>query len=158
MQAFELLPFDRAFTWQEAVNCGVTRRQLRQLIDAAFVRVLFRGLFVRYDVQLDRRARTQALSLVLPRRAIATDETAAWWHGVDLYRGLDADGLPRLQFFHREANHRLKTHLVDSGSRQLTVTDIERLGPVRVTTPLRTAVDLARLAMAPGHSQRWMVC
>ncbi|HSV41583.1 MAG TPA: hypothetical protein VLI04_22655 [Nocardioidaceae bacterium] len=149
MKTLELLPLDRAFTWREAHALGVTRRELKAHIEEALVRVLFRGVFIRYDVQLTVERRTQALSLVLPNNAVATDETAAWLHGVDLFRGMGEEGLPRLHFFQAESNRRLRTDGVESGSRELAITDVMRMGRIRVTTPLRTALDLARLRRGP---------
>lgn len=143
MRYLELLPHDRAFTTRRALDLGVTRHSLKGLVEAGFVRPLFKGLLVRSDVELTVGRRAQAVSLVLPKDAVATDETSSWIHGVDVYPRWEP--LPRLQFFQTGSHDRLRNREVDSGSRQLAVTDTKVIDGVRVLTPLRTAVDLARL-------------
>lgn len=145
MELLDRLPLHRPFTTADAIACGVPPRHLKSLVDAGLLRRLFKGLFVVYDVELTVELRAAALARVMPPDAVAVDETAAWLHGVDLFRGLDDDGLPRLSFFQLGAHDRLRNGAVTSGSRQLNPTDVMQIGDVRVTTPLRTACDLARL-------------
>lgn len=149
MEPIDLLPDDRAFTWAEAKGWGLSHRTLKAARDIGLVRGLFKGLFIRYDVELTVDVRVHALARVLPSNAVATDETAAWIHGVDLFVSRADEGLPRLQFFLTQPHNRLRNGSVDSGSRQLEVTDVRRMGPLLVTTPLRTALDLVRLRKGP---------
>ena len=145
MHLLDLLPQDRAFTTREAHGFGVPRHRLHSLCESGLVRRLFKGLYVAYTVELTVVRRAQAIALVIPTNAVATDETAAWVHGLDLFPRLGPDELPRLSFFQPGAHERLRNQAVASGSRSLAVTDVMLIGGVHVTTPLRTAIDLARL-------------
>jgi hypothetical protein len=145
VQNFDRLPKDRAFTRHQAFDLGVSLRQLRALDKHGLVRRLFKGVYLVHDVQLTVVRRAQAVALVMPKNAVATDETAAWIHGLDLYPRMSPNELPRLCFFQPGAHERLRNQAVSSGSRQLAVTDVMLVDGVLVTTPLRTAIDLARL-------------
>lgn len=145
VESLSRLPSHRPFTTADAVACGVSPRNLTRLVDEGLLRRIFKGLYVVYDVKLTLDLRAAALARMMPRNAVAVDETAGWLHGVDLNRGLDDDELPRLSFFQLGPHERLRNAAVQSGSRQLAPTDIMQIGDVLVATPLRTAVDLARL-------------
>lgn len=148
MDVLDRLPRDRVFTWQEAAAAGVRSPRLRELVATGLLIRLAKGLYAVAGLPLTVERRARALALVLPPSAVATDETAAWLHGVDLFRGLDADGLPYLSFFQAGAHDRLRNRAVSSGSRQLEPQDVRVVHGVPVTTPLRTALDLARLRRA----------
>jgi hypothetical protein len=145
MHFLKRLPTDRGFTLSQAIAWGVSRHHLRALVAQGLVRPLFRGLYAVSSLELSIECRARAVSLVIPGSAVATDETAAWLHGIDVLPGHAPDELPRLSFFQQGAHERLRNQATSSGSRQLAVTDVERVHGVLVTTPLRTAVDLARL-------------
>ncbi|HET7735514.1 MAG TPA: DUF559 domain-containing protein [Nocardioidaceae bacterium] len=148
MRTLDLLPPDRSFTWQQWRRLGGTREQLRDLVADSFVLRLFKGLYVVAGLPLTVELRAQTLSAVMPPNAFATDETAAWLYGVDVFRGFDDDGLPRLTFFQPGAHERLRNGSVLSGSRQVPASDLRLVHGVAATTPLRTALDLARLRSA----------
>ena len=113
--ADDRLPFGEPFTIALAQHRGVSERVLHRLAREGVLRRVFRGVYVDSAADDDLLMRARALSLVVPPTAVVTDECAAWVRGVDLVaRG---DHVAR---------------------------DIETLHGVRVTTSLRTGLDLAR--------------
>jgi hypothetical protein len=96
--------------------------------------------FVLLDTPDSAELRADAFGLVAPRTVVADRFTASWVHGarasppvpwqacVDTARRVSA----------------LSVHTLDMRQCVLARGDVERIGDVRVTTPLRTAVDLLR--------------
>ncbi len=133
------LPLDRPFTPASARAVGVDRACLERMLRSGTTRRLLRGVYLSSAVEETVEVRAEAVALVAGPAAIAVDRTAAWVHGVDLgWEGQD----------------RAPLELVSSGggrgpagrgARQLTGRDVQRAGPLRLTTPLRTALDLGRL-------------
>jgi hypothetical protein len=139
---FAALPLDRPFTSAEVADYGVPRRQFRLLISAGLVRVLVKGVYAVADLELDVLTRARAIALVIPPNSVATDETAAWIHGVDLldHRG----GPPQLTFVRIHGDTRLRREGLQSGTRMFVAKDLMMIEGVVLTTPLRTALDLGR--------------
>jgi hypothetical protein len=88
--------------------------------------------------------RAQGLGLVLPRAAVVTDRTAAWLHGVDILPRTARTVVPPVHAFFT-TDTRMARPGVASGRRGLIPSDITVVHGVRVTTALRTALDLGRL-------------
>lgn len=138
------LPLDQPFTPDEAAALGVSRRQLRSLVHRCLVRRVVRGVYAAAQAPDDLAFRARAVALVLPTDAVATDRTAAWLHGVDLVPRTAATVAPPIEFF-LEPGRRARRLGVESGERTLMSRDVVELGGVRATSPVRTALDLARL-------------
>lgn len=133
-----LLPLDRPFTRAMARAAGVERRSLeRMLRDATVVRLL-RGVYAASSAPDSAELRAAAVSLVVGQRAIAVDRTAAWVHGVRV----TGPGEPR-PVEALSPGGRGRGGL--GGGRQLAGRDVEPIASLRLTTPLRTALDLGRL-------------
>jgi hypothetical protein len=81
---------------------------------------------------------------VVPHHCVVVDRTAAWLHGVDSWPAGWLDAPPPLDIV--SANHEpcRRPELV-AGRRQLAPDEITLTAGIRVTTPLRTACDCARL-------------
>ncbi len=137
------LPLDRPFTAEQAVNLGVSRWFLRLLVDRALIRTVLRGTYVAAQVVDSVELRAAALRLVVPETAVVTDRTAAWLHGVDVLPRSAVHEPPPLCVFGRTGS-RLRRPGIASGIRELAEDDITSVRGVRVTTPLRTALDLGR--------------
>ncbi|MFP7760525.1 type IV toxin-antitoxin system AbiEi family antitoxin [Marisediminicola sp. LYQ134] len=105
------------------------------------------------DEHGDPLARARSLARVLPPRVIVERLSAAWVLGaiddppavhevcVDSAARYSRLGLPRLRI--REV--------------VITSTEMSSVGPVRVTSPLRTAVDLVRFSPRFGETERSIV-
>ena len=92
---------------------------------------------VNQDADLD-------LCLDLGVEAVITDRTAAWLHGVSLLPRSARETPPPVEVFY-VTDTRARRPGVRSGRRGMLPTDIVEIGGVRVTSPVRTACDLARL-------------
>jgi hypothetical protein len=137
-----LLPLDRPFTRASARTLGVERSSLDRMLREGTIRRLVRGVYAASTAPDSTSLRAQAVALAIGRKAIAVDRTAAWVHGVDVRRRSPCE-LPSL-----EAVHGGRSGGSTSGARELLGRDVQHLDDLRVTTPLRTALDLGR-SLAP---------
>lgn len=142
------LPLDEPFTTGQALTGGVPRRWLTQLAGAGLLRHPIKGCWVPAHVPDDTRTRVACLRLVTPPDAVIVDRHAGWLHGADMLL-LPNEHLRAqpIAMYLPSSRGRLRNKLCDSGERTFTQEDIVEIGGVRVTTPLRTALDLGR--------QRW---
>jgi hypothetical protein len=137
-----LLPLDRPFTPATARTLGVERSSLDRMLREGTIRRLVRGVYVASTAPDSTSLRAQAVALAIGRKAIAVDRTAAWVHGVHVRRRSPCE-LPSL-----ESVHGGRSSGSTSGARELLGRDVQHLDDLRVTTPLRTALDLGR-SLAP---------
>lgn len=114
------------------------------LVRQGHLRRVVRGVFVRSAVRDTLGIRARALGLVVPSGAVVTDRTAAWLHGVDVLLPGEHEVVPPVQIFDRKKGGRLRRPGAESGQRMMPESDLVTIEGVRVTTPLRTALDLAR--------------
>lgn len=132
----------RPFTTREAPALGLSRHGLEEAVRNREVRRLLTGVFLAADVQETPEIRAQAACLVISPHAVVCDELAAWIHGVDAFRYSVGDlGVPITTYVLRGHSPTNRPQ-VKGGSRDLLPEDWTIIGGVRVTTPLRTALDL----------------
>lgn len=134
------------FTAATARDAGITRNRLHKMVASGVVRVVLHGVYVAAAVgdSLDLRAR--AAALVLPPHTVVTDRCAAWLHGVDVLDLGELDVVPQLDAMSTGGKGRSKRSGVLGGKRDLSPAEIWVLpSGVRVTSPLRTACDVACL-------------
>jgi len=136
---------DRPFLKSEIASLGISPAQLRRLIDDHVVRRVLHGVFARTDLGDDLALRVACARLVLPEHAVVTDRSAAWLHGIDCYDYADLVLGPRLEIVSIDGHEPLRRPEWLAGKRALTADDICEIGGVLVTTPLRTACDVACL-------------
>ena len=142
MPADDRLPFGDPFTIAQAADRGVGERVLHRLVRQGVLRRVLRGVYVDAAADDDALMRARALSLVVPPAAVVTDECAAWVRGIDLLARGDHVVPPPVTT--------VQTHVRGGGGhrtgdrRMLLARDVEILHGVRVTTSLRTGLDLAR--------------
>jgi len=130
------------FTPKMAARAGVGRSALERLLrQGRIVRVL-RGVYLDSGVEPDLSLRARALALVLTGRQLVVDRTAAWVHGGDRIDALPGAGVP-LDL------HGRRRHL--GAQPPFGPDDVVRLGRVRVTSPVRTGLDVAR-QLAPARA------
>lgn len=136
-QSLRDVPFDPAdpFTPAMAARVGLGRAALeRQVRDGQVVR-LVRGVYIDAAASLSPSGRARALSLVVSPRHLLVDRTAAWVHGGPGLRTAP-DGPICLDV---SGKRRYPGDPVRVGPEEVTV-----LGGIRCTSPLRTALDVAR--------------
>jgi hypothetical protein len=137
------LPLQAPFTQQIAAGASVSRAQLRSLVERGLVRRVLQGVYAASHAPDSVLFRAQALALVVPECAVITDRTAAWLHGVPiLERGAHVQAPPVSVC--ETVDSRVRRGGVDGRRRQLLDRDVMELEGVRVTTPLRTGLDLGR--------------
>ncbi|MGZ4637621.1 MAG: type IV toxin-antitoxin system AbiEi family antitoxin domain-containing protein [Actinomycetes bacterium] len=143
MNALAQLP-DRAFTTAEAEALGLNRSTLVHLVRAGDLRRPFRGVYLPQATPDDLVSRCAAVRLVVNTTAVACDRTAAWIWGVDVLDVDELETLPPLETFVLRGRSRTRRDGCDGGVRDLTeARDVVEVEGIRVTTPLRTALDLA---------------
>ena len=103
---------------------------------------LFRNVYVVARSELTVEQRAYAASLVISPHAVICDRTAAWIWGVDCFRWRELDVAPPLESFTTRGHRASARAEIRSGERDLKPNDFVTVGGVRVTTPLRTALDL----------------
>ncbi len=122
---------------------GVSKWQLGQLLGAGLLRRVLTDVYVRADQADSLELRARAASLVLSPHAVLVDRTAAWLWDVDAMRPGESASVPPLEVFVLSSHARIRRGEARGGERDLRAEDIVTIEGMRVTTPLRTALDLA---------------
>lgn len=136
---------DLPFTFKQARDTGVAGL-LAGLVQGRVVRRLMRGVYVADLVPDSIDLRAQALALVVPPGCFVTDRTAGWLHGAPMVLAPNEDVLvPKVTFFRRSDEGRLRNGLCVSGERDVTPSDLMEVRGITLTTEIRTALDLGRL-------------
>ena len=122
---------------------GLSPHRVRSLIERGEVRRLLTGVGMRGDQDDTVEARARAAQLVLRRGQVVVDHSAAWLHGVDVGRlGHRAAPAP-LEVADRTGLATTRRQGADGCKRSIPDGDVMRIHGVPVTTPVRTAADLA---------------
>lgn len=130
-------------TADRAACLGWSKKQLSRAVSDGRLRRVLRGVYVDASVPDTTDLRAAAAALVLPERLVVVDRSAAWLLGVDHWDPTDLDVPPLLDMAAR-AGTRTRRSGVHGTRRTLRDEDVTVLDPgVAVTTPLRTAADLA---------------
>jgi hypothetical protein len=133
-----LLPLDQPFTPAMARSVGLDRRALERLHGAGHVRRLLRGVYAASTAPDSPGFRAAAVGLVVGQRDVVVDRTAAWVHGIAWEDLVPLDVV---------APSGRRAPL--GGRPRLVGHDVVPAAGLRLTSPLRTALDLGRL-MKPG--------
>lgn len=132
----------RPLTCADLAALGVTKRMASRLVADGVLRRVLRGVYVRADVPDSLELRTCALALVVAPCHVVVDRTAAWLHGIDALTYGEHDVLPPVETCAFRGHHPTERMDARGRSRDLAPQDVMTLDGVRVTTPLRTALDL----------------
>src|ERR1700712_1335492 len=138
------LPLAAPFTQEQAHASGVTQHAFEQLVRLGMLRRVVRGVYAAAQAPDDTLMRASALARVVPPTAVVADRTAAWLHGVEILPRSAVFRPPPLDIVHVD-DTRVRRPEVDGRRRGLIPSDITVVHGVRVTTALRTALDLGRL-------------
>ena len=132
------------FTTRDAARLGYSRAQLARLVELGELRRPFRGVYVPAMLPDDIQARCAAVRLVTNPCAVVCDRTAAWIWGVDALHVDELTILPPVESFVLRGRSRIRRLGCAGGVRDLSEDeDVVELFGLRVTTPLRTALDLS---------------
>jgi len=133
---------DHPFTLADAALRGISRSRVQLAARDGVLRRVLRGVFVRSDLPDTIELRVSAASLVVGPTSVLTDRTAAWIHGVDVFTYGEHDVLPPVDSCALRGRSRTRRDGVDGRTRDLAPEDVMVVHGLRVTTPLRTALDL----------------
>jgi hypothetical protein len=140
------LPLDLPFTFRQAQEAGISRRQLSRLTRDAWLRRLLPGVYVAAQAPDSQILRSRAIRLLVPEGHVVTDESAGWLAGASMILRPGAHlAVPPVSVFGTAGSGRLRNGIAISGTRDLLPADITEYFGVPATTPLRTALDLGRL-------------
>lgn len=136
---------DHPFDLAGAERLGLSRHRLDALVAEGAVRRMLQGVYCRADLPDTVELRARCAALVLPAHAVVCDRSAAWLWGVECFDYAEQEFLPKLEVVSVDGNDRVRRGEVYGGKRALRDDEICEIEGIRVTTPLRTACDLATL-------------
>lgn len=134
---------DQPFTTARAARLGFDRKALTRAVRERRLTRLFTGVYLRADVEITVSVRARAARLVTTPHSVLCDRTAAWLLGVDVLRYAELDVAPPLESYVLRGHDPTDRRELRGGTRDLLPEDWQVIEGVRVTTPIRTAVDLA---------------
>jgi hypothetical protein len=130
------------FTWPEAHSLGLSRRDIDEQLVTRRLRRVLHNVYVDASLPDTVELRIAAATRVVTDGAVLCDRTAAWLLGVDVFEYRELEILPPLEMVVLPERHRVERRGCAGGERDLAPYDIMALSSLRVTTPLRTALDL----------------
>lgn len=130
------------FTAAQAAALGITRHALRRMHSEGHVRRITNNVYVVRGVPETVELRAEALALVIRPHQVVCDRTAAWLWGIDVYPWSEHE-VPPIETAAMAGNSPCTRAAVAGHTRALADQDVTTLGSLKVTTPLRTALDLA---------------
>jgi hypothetical protein len=133
------------FLVSEAAAAGITRGALRSMTQSGALRRILPGVYVDAQVPDTKLLRANALTRVLPSDAVACRGTAAWLLGVPVDRLRRAeDGAVRVEVCRERSTTGVRRQGVRGFVAPLPPDEIQLVHGVPCTSPVRTALDLAR--------------
>ncbi|WP_243060186.1 DUF559 domain-containing protein [Nocardioides sp. SR21] len=133
---------DVPFTLADAELVGRRPSAVRNGQRRGEVRSIVRGVYVAAHVPDSIELRAGAVARVVSSHHVVTDRTAAWLHGVDTHVYAEHDAVPTIETCALRWHEPTTVLGVDGRTRDLRAADVMTVHGVRVTTPLRTALDL----------------
>lgn len=134
----------RPFLGTDVATHGLSRARLRRLVREGEVRRLLRNVYVASDAPDTPSLRAAAAGLVKPEHVVVADHSAAWIHRVDSYSPTEHQESLTLEVVSIDGHEPTRCAGVLGGKRDLLRSEICEVDGVAVTTPVRTACDLAR--------------
>lgn len=138
------VPLDEPFTLEQARAWGLSRHAVRQLESEGLLRRVLRGVYAASQCEDSVRTRAMAFHLLLPDNALLCDQTAGWLHGMPVLKRGSHVQPPAVDVCHVVDSHVRRPGIAGKRRFTLLTSDIEVVHGLRVTTPLRTALDLGR--------------
>ena len=135
---------DRPLRRADLRALGYTRNDFIRLVREGVIHAVVRDAYVRSDLADCIALRAAAVALVVSDEHIAVDRTAAAIHGVSTFGFAEMEEVPPIETAAPPDKRATKRVGTDGRSRDLTERDIMEVDGLRLTTPLRTALDLGR--------------
>lgn len=149
MRAYATVFGDEPFTLRLAAEHGLTRAALREMLRAGLVRRVLHGVYVDAAAPGGVEQRARALTLVLPEGVVVSLRTAAWLWGVDVSAMGAHLQVPPIDLMAPAGSSATRRAGVCGRSGRLEPADVCLQRGLPVTSPVRTAADLARLLRRP---------
>lgn len=130
------------FLRSDLTEQGVSRSRFYRLREQGRIRPVVREVYVARGEPDTVETRAAAVALVVAPGHVVVDRTAAAIHGIDVLSFAEHDVPPPVETCVLRGHFPTQRRDVWGRTRDLTQDDIEQIGPVRVTTPLRTSLDL----------------
>ncbi|WP_408899534.1 DUF559 domain-containing protein [Nocardioides sp. R1-1] len=130
------------FHIRDAETHGLTRSRVRHGVAAGLLVAVGSGVYRRVDAPDSVELRVLALRCSVAADQVVVDRTAAWLHGVDAYALRDDGVPPPIETCSLRGHRATRRRELDSRERDLLPEEVADLDGLRVTTPLRTALDL----------------
>lgn len=131
------------FTRRQAIDAGISKAELASLLRDRVVRRMLHAVYVAIDIEDTVQLRVAAVKLVTAPHVVISDRTGAWIHGVDALDYVELEVLPPIDTCVPPGRTRVRRDQCLGRSRDLEDDDIMEIDGVLITTPLRTALDLA---------------
>lgn len=131
------------FTYDQWLAAGRTRGQLRGLLNSGMVRRAARGIYAPSSMPDSLSMRLEIAALVLPPGGVLARTGASWVYGIDTCPPGTVHPL-RLEVAVPVGVEPVSSRVVHCFVQDLKDDDVQVVDGVPVTTPLRTAIDLAR--------------
>jgi hypothetical protein len=136
------VPIDRPFTRAAARSAGIPDRQLALWATQGLLVSPMRGVFHAAQMPDGLELRLECLRLVVPENAVVTGRTAGWLHRAPMILAPgDHLRIPPVEL-HLGPGNRLRNPIAASGERTFLPGEVIGLEGLRVTSKLRTTVDL----------------
>ena len=135
-------PPDHPFVSSDLPRLELTHGELTRMVVAGAVRRVFYGGYLPTCLEDSIETRAALVARLLPAHHVVTGRTAAWLWGEDTYTWSESDTIPALDVCALRGHEPTQRHGIDGHTRDLSARDITVVADVRVTTPLRTAMDL----------------
>jgi hypothetical protein len=133
------------FTTAMAHGWGFNHRRLRSAVRSRLLVRILRGVYLRAEVPVTTHTKLTAAALVIRPGSVACDRTAAWIWEVDVHEFRELDQVPPIETCVLPGQDPTDRADVHGLTRDLRPCDWVEVNGVRVTTPLRTALDLGCL-------------
>ncbi|GAA3543606.1 hypothetical protein [Nocardioides daeguensis] len=131
-----------AFHVRDAAEHGLTGTQIWRAAAAGLLIRVGSGTYRRFDTPDSVALRILAIRCSVAANQILVDRTAAWVHGVDVHTFGERDVLPDIETCSLRGHRATRRPELASRERDLKASDIVEIEGIRVTSPLRTALDL----------------
>ncbi|MDT0203752.1 type IV toxin-antitoxin system AbiEi family antitoxin [Nocardioides sp. AE5] len=138
-----LMPPDEPFHWSQRHDLEISDFTVRRWLRDGRVRRVLTGVYCTTELPDSRHLRAQCAALVLGDGMVLCDRSAAWLWGVDVHAPDERFTITDLEVAVPPDQTPPRRAGVKGVRRALRPDEIVTLHGVRVTTPARTAIDLA---------------
>lgn len=142
--ASDLIFDGQPFTRAEGRDHDLDAQQVRRLLRIGLLRSVVRGVYVDTLVEDSVPLRAAAIAKVAPPDAVACRQTAAWLLGIDTLALSEHADTPKVDFVRQAKTRAVKISRASGHSQTLLAGDVIDWHGMRITSPLATAVHLAR--------------